>query len=143
MCRISEKILFKAKFSSSNTISIKRCSDPWCETCDFIQEGEGIIKKNSGQILKPNVPMNCKSFHIIYCATCPISEENYNGQTNQFNARVRVHKQQIKDEQCWKLLKIFPLYKMWTNKISFSIKFIRHEAPYLEFMYTFSFINSS
>lgn len=45
------KFLSKAMISSSNTISIKKCGDPRCGTCDLIQEGEGIILK-SGQILK-------------------------------------------------------------------------------------------
>lgn len=72
--------------------------------------------------------MNCKSSNLIYCATCPTCGENYIGQTNQLNARVRVHKQQIKDEtvrntpcsehfaKCGKgTFKIFPFYKMWTS----------------------------
>lgn len=129
------KILSKAKFSSSNTISIKKCGDPRCGTCDLIQEGEGIILK-SGQILKPNAPMNCKSSNLIYCATCPTCGENYIGQTNQLNAQVRVHKQQIKDEtvrntpcsehfaKCGKgTFKIFPFYKMWnSNEIARTTK---------------------
>lgn len=58
----------------------------------LLYTGGRIILK-SGQILKPNVPMNIKSSNLIQCATCPTCVENYNGQTNQLNAQVRVHKQ--------------------------------------------------
>ncbi|XP_062606683.1 uncharacterized protein LOC134268439, partial [Saccostrea cucullata] len=122
-----KRILTKAKFSSSNQSVVRKCSDPRCGTCDFIQEGEQITLKN-GKVLKPNTSMNCKSSNLIYCAICPTCGEYYIGQTNQLNARVRVHKQHIRDEtvrctpcsehfaECGKgKFKIFPFYKMWTS----------------------------
>ena len=90
--------------------------------------GGGSITLKSGKILKANATMNCKSGNLIYCATCPTCGENYIGQTNKLNARVRVHKQQIKDPSVRNTpcsehfaecgggrFRIFPFFKMWTE----------------------------
>lgn len=40
-----KKIISKAKFSSNNEISIKRCNDQGCGTGAFIQDGDEITLK--------------------------------------------------------------------------------------------------
>ena len=76
--------------------------------------------------------MNCKSHNLIYCATCPTCGEHYIGETKRLIDRVRVHKQQVKDEtirntpcsghldSCGKgKFTIFLFFKMWDDdKIS-------------------------
>lgn len=90
-------ILTKARFTMQEEIpSVKKCGDPRCGTCAYIEEGNTILLK-SGMEIRANSSMNCKSENVIYCAICPTCKEFYIGQTGKLNARVRVHKQQIKD----------------------------------------------
>lgn len=90
-------ILTKARFTmQEETPSVKKCGDPRCGTCAYIEEGNTILLK-SGMEIRANSSMNCKSENVIYCAICPTCKEFYIGQTGKLNASVRVHKQHIKD----------------------------------------------
>ncbi|XP_056012120.1 uncharacterized protein LOC130052095 [Ostrea edulis] len=122
-----KKLLTRANFSLNKVKYVKKCGDPRCGTCEYIEEGDSITFK-SGKILKVNANLNCKSENLIYCATCPTCGENYIGQTNKLNARVRVHKQQVKDPSVRNTpcsehfaecgggkFKVFPFFKMWTE----------------------------
>ena len=122
-----KKLLTRAKFSTTRSTGVKKCGDPRCGTCDYIEEGDKITLK-TGEELRANASMDCKSANIIYCATCPTCGENYIGQSNKLNARVRVHKQQVKDPSvrntpccehfanCGRgKFKIFPFFKMWND----------------------------
>ena len=122
-----KKLLTRAKFSTTRSTGVKKCGDPRCGTCDYIEEGDKITLK-TGEELKANASMDCKSANIIYCATCPTCGENYIGQSNKLNARVRVHKQQVKDPSvrntpccehfanCGRgKFKIYPFFKMWND----------------------------
>ncbi|XP_062610424.1 uncharacterized protein LOC134272191 [Saccostrea cucullata] len=120
-----KKLLTKARFTTQEEIpTIKKCGDPRCGTCSYLEEGNKIQLK-SGMEIRTNSSMNCKSENVIYCAICPTCKEYYIGQTGKLNARVRVHKQQIKDPsvrntpccehfaKCGKgIFKIFPFYKL-------------------------------
>ena len=93
-----KKMLTKARFTTKEDIpSVTKCGDPRCGTCTYIKEGNRIQLK-SGMEIRANLPMNCKSQNLIYCAICPTCEDFYIGQTSKLNARVRVHKQQIRDQ---------------------------------------------
>ena len=119
-----KRILTRARFTSENSKSVKKCGDSRCGTCSYLEEGgEKILK--CGKKLTPNYSMTCKSENVIYCMTCPTCHENYIGQTGKLNARVRVHKQQIRDPSIRNTpcsehfancgngnFKIFPFYKM-------------------------------
>ena len=122
-----KRLLTRAKFATSNSSYVQKCGDPRCGTCDIIEEGSMIILK-SGQILRANDRMDCKSKNVIYCATCPTCNDFYIGQTGRLLDRVRVHKQQIRDpsirntpcskhfDECGKgKFKIFPFYKIKNN----------------------------
>ena len=123
-----KKLLTKARFSSNETKRVRKCGDLRCGTCEYIVEGDKLTLK-SGKELKPNADMNCKSENLIYCAICPTCDENYIGQTGRLIARVRVHKQQVRDASvrntpccehfatCGRgKFKIFPFFKMWTEE---------------------------
>ena len=130
-----KKLLTRAKFSSDDKKRVKKCGDPRCGTCEYIEEGENKTLKN-GKEIKPNASMHCKSENLIYCATCPTCGEHYIGQTKRLIDRVRVHKQQIRDPtvrntpcsehfaNCGRgKFKIFPFFKMWEeNEISRTVK---------------------
>ena len=145
-----KRILTTAKFiSQKETKRISKCGDPRCGTCEYIEEGENIILKTGRKII-PNANMNCKSENLIYCAICPTCKEFYIGQTGRLIARVRVHKQQIRDAsvrntpccqhfaECGKgKFKIFPFYKMWNedeiprlSKEDFFIKLLNPKLNY-------------
>ncbi|XP_062601156.1 uncharacterized protein LOC134262845 [Saccostrea cucullata] len=119
-----KKILTRARFATLNAKVVKKCCDPRCGTCEYLEEGSEKTLK-CGKKLTPNANMTCKSENVIYCITCPTCDENYIGQTGKLNARVRVHKQQIRDPSvrntpcsehfatCGKgKFKLFPFYKM-------------------------------
>lgn len=143
-----KKLLSAAKFTSTDERKcVKRCGDPRCGTCVHLEEGNEKILK-SGKRLNPNASMDCKTLNVIYCLTCPTCGEHYIGQTNKLNARVRVHKQQIRDPSVRNTpccehfancgggnFKIFPFYKMWNeNEIARQTKedyFIRLFNPKL------------
>ena len=126
-----KRLLTRAKYEESSTSCVHKCGDPRCGTCEIIEEGSTKILK-SGQILRANDRMNCKSQNLIYCATCPTCKEFYIGQTGRLIDRVRVHKQQIRDPsirntpcskhfvECGRgKFTIFPFYKMKNDDENF------------------------
>ena len=76
---------------------MRKCGDPRCGTCEYIDGGDYISFK-SGDAFKVDRTINCKSQNLINCATCSSWKENYIRQTGDALIDwVRVHKQQIKD----------------------------------------------
>ena len=121
-----KKLLTTAKFNPSETgnTEVKKCSDPRCGTCNYLQTGNQLILKN-GMVFCIRTTMDCKTENLIYCITCPGCGENYIGQTgNSLRERVRIHKQQIRQPETRQIplsehldlcgngnFKIMPFYK--------------------------------
>ena len=119
----------------------------------FIWKSEKKQTHKSGK-LDPNASMDCTTQNVIYCLTCPTCGEHYIGQTNKLNARVRIHKQQIRDPSVRNTpgckhfancgggnFKIFPFYKMWNeNKIARQTK---EDYFFLDFSTQSSTVNNS
>jgi hypothetical protein len=64
----------------------------------YLHQRRNRIQLKSGIESRANLPMDCKSQNLIYCAIFQTCDQFYIGQTNKSNARVRVHKQQIRDQ---------------------------------------------
>ena len=121
-----KKILTRAKFQDSdvqNTVS--KCNDSRCGLCEYLETGSQLILSN-GKFITPNENINCKTVNLIYCLVCANCKEFYIGQTgNSICERVRIHRQQIRDESVRMQdvsehfdicgggkFKVFPFYKM-------------------------------
>lgn len=64
----------KAWFTMQEEVSfVKKCVDPRCGTCAYIEEGNKILK--SGMEITGNSSMNCKFENVIYCAICPTCKQ--------------------------------------------------------------------
>ena len=95
-------ILTRAKFISSDqdSKSVTRCKRPNCGTCKYLTEGS-VYTFKSGKVFQVRENMTCASQNLIYVIKCNGCGEEYIGQTGDtLRARVRVHKQQIRDPSC-------------------------------------------
>ena len=123
-----KKLLTRAQFVDNTvTHSVKKCNRPNCGTCIHLLEGNSYTFKNN-QTFKVKENMSCDTANLIYVIRCAGCNEDYIGQTgNQLRARIRVHKQQIRNpnyrciplsahidacaEKCTPKFSIFPFYK--------------------------------
>ena len=130
-----KKILTRARFCPQQpetlSFSVSKCDNKRCGCCSVIGEGDSYFFSNVNKTFKVKANMDCTTKNLIYVLTCQGCKQYYIGHTNDLRARVRVHKQQIKDTsimgmkvsthiaQCARNLdrkfEIFPFYKMNTD----------------------------
>lgn len=117
--------------NTSNTSVISKCNDKRCGTCKYIIEGNDpqLESNNNFNSIGINESMTCASSNLIYVLKCSKCPEYYVGETgNTLRTRVRVHKQQITDDNyrhmkvskhihcCGKdNFSIMPIHKMSSN----------------------------
>ncbi len=128
-----KRILTSAKFSrTDNSFSVTKCGSKLCKCCLNILEGDSITPEN-GEIFHVKANMDCTSRNVIYLMKCCGCHKTYVGETGDLlRNRMRVHRQQIKDEDKRILnvshhiancagkepyFNIFPIYKMNTPNI--------------------------
>ena len=71
-----------------------KCKGTRCEICNIIIEADKIVFKN-GKTFNLNANMSCNAKFCIYYIKCQCGSE-YIGETEDFRARVNLHKSQIK-----------------------------------------------
>ena len=92
-----KKILTKAKFQENRIIStVTKCHRYNCELCDYLIEGNSL-KLKCGKTLEIKENTSCDVKNVIYIIICKGCKEEYIGETKDLRARIRVHKQQIRD----------------------------------------------
>ena len=80
---------------------VKKCSNKRCECCKSLIVGTSFPYEIMGETKTFNVKhnMNCETKDVIYALQCQGCEATYIGQTgDSLRARVRVHRQQIRDD---------------------------------------------
>ena len=130
-----KRLLTKAKFSNSDHHEVKRCHKPNCGLCVHLIEGDAFEFK-CGRKFYVHESMTCAVKNVLYVIKCGGCGEEYIGQTGDFlRKRVTVHNQQIRDPKTRMLYvsghidicahqlipkyMIFPLYKMYSESVSF------------------------
>jgi hypothetical protein len=121
--RSLKRILCKSNFNDNNSYTVAKYQDLRCGTCQYITEGSTY--NFNGKLFKVNADMSCSTRNVLYGITYLGCKEYYIGETsNPLRTRVRVHKQQINNQEysqiplsehidrCGsKQFKIFPFYK--------------------------------
>ena len=147
-----KQLLTRAKFTSSQKdhIGSHKCGDKRCGTCPHITSGSEIMIKSTQKTFSIKMDMNCKTKNVLYILTCCGCGEQYVGKTHDMlAARMRVHKQQIRNQEvrkigvsehidkcCSEAIKftVTPFYKVTEDRQTASIKeehFIRTLKPTL------------
>ncbi len=115
---------------------INKCNEPRCKTCPIIQCGP-LIKLPGRKVIKPNISMNCKTEHTIYCLLCTGCEKIYIGRTNiPLRQRITLHRQQTLNPQyailyankhfhsCNTNFKVVPLFYAGAHSTTSMLNFI-------------------
>ena len=127
-----KNILSSSRYDSTKKTGsqLAKCENKRCGCCEYIHNKETF--NYNGKTLGPrgqSSPLNCASKNLLYGMICGGCQELYIGQTGDtLRARVRVHKQQIRDaryrmlpvsghiETCGKgRFSIIPFYKFWPD----------------------------
>ena len=102
-----KKLLTHAKFSDkekgSSTTTVNHCKDKRCKACDVLHTCNELKFNKSSENFKIKANMDCSAKDILYFLKCGGCNKQYIGETGDPRARVRVHKQQIKDPRLRKL----------------------------------------
>ena len=79
-----------------------KCKFPTCQIC-FLLIHDNTIKMENGVCHNVNKPMNCNSLYLIYMILCLKCGSTYIGETENFRARVNLHKSQTRNADLRKL----------------------------------------
>ena len=83
-------------------IGVTKCGDSRCECCNCLIEGTTLFYKINGEMKSFEIRsnMNCNTKDLIYAMKCGGCGELYVGQTGDiFRSRVRVHRQQVRENK--------------------------------------------
>ena len=98
-----KKLLTRAKFvedTDDNDLheeKDKKCNRRKCGTCELIGNCSEVKLNNIKAPFKIKAKMDCDAEDIIYLLNCGGCHKQYIGETGELRARVRIHKQQIRD----------------------------------------------
>ena len=87
---------FSDKEKGSFTTTVNHCKDRRCKTCEVIHTCNEMKFNKSSENFKIKANMDCCAKDMLYLLKCGGCHKQYIGETRDLRARVRVHKQQIK-----------------------------------------------
>ena len=104
------QVVTRAKFTYSenaqmtrpvamNDTKVTKCNDKKCGTCPLIATTNEILFHNNTIPFKIKSNVDCNATNILYLINCSGCQKEYIGQTSHLRARVRIHKQQIRNQR--------------------------------------------